>query len=287
MERVSFYFDESGEKGFVKDGFSNSDVGLVAGVAMPQRCVAEFEYEVVKILSKLKTSEVEKIHATELFNKEENRRVRGELLEYMAEKQEWTLVYEAVYPLGLYLNEVLVEEISIKHKPQDSKIKISNNKDKKRIYNSLIEGLVIKLDEMCRIENSDSLVMISDHIDSSIHKEALKVLGYLKENEHRNTVTGFDAEDKKIVSKSILTNVEGVDLSVRNVKTIEVDSSVSPMTIVADIVANTLYRHIKDKISQEGCLRLHGEEVLSGYILKDKIAFISDGYVMDDLYAPS
>lgn len=286
MDNVYYYFDESGEKGFVKDGFSKNDFGLLAGIAMPQRCIADFESNFAKILSKLEISDVKKVHATELFDKEVNRKVRDELLEYMAGKQEWLLIYEAVYPLGLYNDEASKEEIRLKHRPESPRVKLSNNKTKTRIYNSLLEGLIIKLDEMCKIEGSTNLVMISDHIDSSIHKEALEVLGYLQEDEHRRTVTGFDTEDRKVVSKDIFTKVDGADLSVQHVATVTVDSSESPMTIAADIVANTLYRHMREKISQEDCLRLHGEEILSGYILKDKAAFVGNGYVMDDLYAP-
>jgi len=58
--------------------------------------------------------------------------------------------------------------------------------------------------------------MVSDHIDSGIHKEALGTLGYLKEKEHCKTVTGFDTHTKKIVSGDILSKVKGIDLTVLN-----------------------------------------------------------------------
>lgn len=286
MTSVHYYFDESGEKGFIKEGFSNNNIGLVAGIALPSKSVPKFEGAISKILSKLNTSSSNKIHSTELFANEENRKVRDELLKYLSNSEGWLLIYEAVYPLGLYQNEKEITDIIVQNKPKTPRVKIAQNPQKNRIYNSLLEGVIIKLDEMCTTEESTNLVMVSDHIDSGIHKEALEVLGYLKEKEHKKTITGFDTVANKIVSKDVLSKVEGIDVSVKYVKTIEVDSSESPMTITADIIANTLFRHINKKITCHADLRLHSRKAIEGYLLESKIAFADDNYVMDSLYAP-
>jgi hypothetical protein len=248
MEDVHYYFDESGEKGFVREGFAVEDIGLIAGIALPSRCAPEFKVSVSKILSNLNTRDVKKIHSTELFSDEENVKVRNDLLEYLSKKDEWLLVYEAVYPLGIYQSKKRELEIINKHKPINPRVKISKNQQKTRIYNYLLEGVIIKLDEICKIENSQNLVMVSDHIDQRLHKEAKETLDYLKNKEHRKTVTGFDTVTKKVVSGEILSKVEGLDISVKHIDTIVIDSTESSMTITADIVANTLYRHIKSAI---------------------------------------
>lgn len=49
MEPVRYYFDESGEKGFIDSNFSASDIGLIAGVALPARVIGVFEPEVATI----------------------------------------------------------------------------------------------------------------------------------------------------------------------------------------------------------------------------------------------
>ncbi len=91
----------------------------------------------------------------------------------------------------------------------------------------------------------------------------------------------------KVVSGDILSKVEGLDISVKHIDTIIIDSTESPMTITADIVANTLYRHIKSAVeATDDILRLHSEKALKGYILKNKAAFLGDDYIMDNLYAP-
>ncbi len=287
MEDVHYYFDESGEKGFVREGFAVEDIGLIAGIALPSRCVPEFEASVSKILSNLNTSDLKKIHSTELFSDEGNIKVRDELLEYLSEKDEWLLVYEAVYPLGIYQSKEMESEIFNKYKPVNSRVKISKNPQKSRIYHYLLEGVIIKLDEMCKTENSQNLVMVSDHIDQRLHKEAIEALGYLKKKEHRKRVTGFDTVTNKVVSGDILSKVEGLDISVKHIDTIIIDSTGSYMTITADIIANTLYRHIKSAIeTTDEILRLHSEKALEGYVLKNKTAFLGDDYIMDNLYAP-
>ena len=227
-----------------------------------------------------------KIHSTELFENKDNRGVRDELLEYLSNTEGWLLIYEAVYPFGLYQYETKSAGIFNKHKPSNPRVKISNNPQKTRIYNSLLEGVITKLDKMCNTEGSTNLVMVSDHVDLGIHKEALELLGYLKEKEHRKTVTGFDTLTKEIVSKDILSKAEGMDLSIKYVKTIEVNRSETPMTITADIIANTLYRHINRKIVCNDNLRLHSKKAIEGFVLKSKVAFVDDNYIMDNLYAP-
>jgi hypothetical protein len=285
METIYYYFDESGEKGFVREGFNKTDLGLIAGIALSSKDIPEFETSVSAILSRLNTSDIGKVHSTELFNDEENRQVRDELLEFLSTTDKWLLVYEAIYPLGVYQNKISIDIISNKYKPNNPKVKVSKNPQKMRIYNILLEGIIIQLNKICKIENSSNLVMVSDHIDTGIHKEALKLLGYLKEKEHKNTATGFNTVTNKIVSKNIFTKIKGIDISTKRINTIKVDSTVSSMSLVADIIANTLYYHIKSKIETTETLRLNSPKSIEGYVLNNRVAFLSDNDVTDDLYA--
>ena len=128
--------------------------------------------------------------------------------------------------------------------------------------------------------------MVSDQIDESIKKEALGVLAELSNNESRETVTGYDTIDESVVSKDIVISVEGIDMAVQNIETIEVCSVDSPLNIVADILANSLYRYLKHRIAEEGCLRLHSPDTFSSFPLKAKMAYLDPNYIADDIYAP-
>ena len=60
MVSVHYYFDESGKKGFIKEGFNKTDIGLVAGIALPSINVSKFGMPISGILSKLNTSNAKK-----------------------------------------------------------------------------------------------------------------------------------------------------------------------------------------------------------------------------------
>lgn len=287
MEPVRYYFDESGEKGFLDSNFSASDIGLIAGIALPARVVRAFESEADTILSSLDLSGVDKEHATELFKDGKNLGVKSELLDFLRNRDEWRLVYEAIYPLGLFKAKESTRNLFAKHKPANPRVKISKNDKRLRVYTALLEGVIVKLDEVCRIEESSDLLMISDHLDEGIHKEALQTLGYLKQEVHTQNVSGFDTETKQVVHGKIESRVEGFDAAVRHISGIKTELAPSTLTIVADVVSNSLYRHLRSVVEASPDIRLHCEAAISDFHLANRIAFVDDHYIVDTLYSPS
>lgn len=287
MEPVCYYFDESGEKGFLDSNFSASDIGLIAGIALPARVVGAFESEANAILSRLDTSGVDKDHATELFKDGKNLDVKNELLNFLRNRDEWLLIYEAIYPLGLFKAEESTRNVFAKHKPANPRVKISKNEKRLRIYTALLEGIIVKLDEVCRIEGSSELSMISDRLDEGIHKEAIQTLDYLKQEVHTQTASGFDTETKKVVHGKIESRVEGFDVTVRHIAGIKTELTPSCLTIVADVISNTLFRHLRSVVEANPDIRLHSKAAISGFHLANRIAFVDDNYIVDTLYSPS
>lgn len=283
MESVHYYFDESGEKGFLDPNFSASDIGLIAGIALPARLVSTFDSEISQILSRLDTREIVKAHAVELFRDGKNLGIKDELLNFLKNRGEWLLIYEAIYPLGLYKNEKTTQELISKYKPNNPKIKTSKNENKLRIYTALLSGIIIKLDELCLIEGSHDVRMISDQIDVGILREALITLDYLKQDVHVQKMSGFDPCTGQIVRGSVKSKVTGFDTKVKHVSDLKIENSISNLSIAADIVSNTLYRHLKSEIGKRSFLRLHSRKAVDQFILKDRIAFVGDDYIMDTL----
>lgn len=282
MEKVSFYFDEAGEKGFLAGKFLPRAFGLVAGIALPTRNVTNMNQDLQDIFKELDCSGVEKIRASEIFKKGANKKVYKQFISYMASQQEWLLVYEAIYPSG-YLN--FNRKNSQQDQPENQRYTRGNNPKKERLYNHLLEGVMIKLDEICKIENSSDLTMISDHIDKGLIKEAFAKLNYLKQEEHISTLSAFDSVEKQIVFKTITSKVEGFNLAIKNIRSIQIEETPSFLTLAADILTNALYRHLTNKISKHGSVRLHSHNAVDGFELKSKIAFTDDNYIMDSLYS--
>lgn len=287
MESVHYYFDESGEKGLLDGNFSPSDIGLIAGIALPARLVPIFNGEISIILKKLDLSDVKKLHASELFKDGKNAPIRHELLNFLASKNEWLLVYEAVFPLGLYNSEVSTQQLLQRPNPTNQSVRVSRNQHIKRIYIAMLEGIIIKLDEVCRNEHSHDLLMVSDQIDNGILKEALETLNHLKQDTHVHKSSGYDTATGQIVHGSIESSIKGFDAKVKYVSDIKIDSTQSSLTVAADIVTNSLYRHLMQVVKKTPSLRLHSNAAVADFILKDKTAFTDDCYIMDTLYLPN
>jgi len=59
------------------------------------------------------------------------------------------------------------------------------------------------------------------------------------------------------------------------------------MTIAADIVTNTLYRHLNNKILNNHSPRLHSKAAIDGFIFEAQTGFVGDDYIVDSLYSPN
>jgi hypothetical protein len=286
VSKLHYYFDESGEKGFLREGFAMSDLGLIAGIALPERVVPQFERGIGGILGKCTNmNEISKVHAVELFKEGANQDVKEEVLSFLCAAEEWLLIYEAVYPLGLYRYEQALLDSIAERAPRGPGVKVSGNKAKIRVYTVLLEGVIIKLDEVCAKEQSPELLMISDRLDARIHKEALSALGYLKEAIHVKKKSGFDAVTREVVHGNVTSEIAGLDIAVKYVKEIVTEDAVSVMTVAADIVANTLYRHLIRAVEASPGVPLHSDSVMAGFPLKGKAQFVGD-YVVDRMYSP-
>ncbi|EPJ56368.1 MAG: hypothetical protein OFPI_00350 [Osedax symbiont Rs2] len=284
MENVHFYFDEAGEKGFLEGVFSNEAFGLIAGIALPARNVAKMNEDLREVFSNLNCDGVEKIHATEIFRNGANQETKEALFEYLSRKDEWLLVYEAMYPQG-YMN--LKKSQPVPQSMEDPKYKRTKRKNKKRLYNEILRCAIVKLDEICKLEDSTNLQMITDTMDNKLLKEAIAELEYLKQDEHKLVSSAFDTEQNKVVYRTITSKIENPEIPVKNINTIVIEETPSFITLAADIVTNSLYRHLTFKILNNGYIRLHSNEATDGFRIESKIAFRDDRYIMDSLYNPT
>lgn len=287
MSDTHYYFDESGEKGFVSDSHADSDIGLVAGLALPDSQLSVFASKAENLMSKLNEASDEKLHATDIFRDGRNSEIKQEAFSFLAEADNWLLVYEAVYPKGLHMRRVSTDQILSPPDSLRSPIKHSKNPSRERIYTHLVEAVIVKLDEIARMEESNSVVMQTDRIDSGLLKELHATLSDLQSSESTIQVTGYDPEAKKLVQGAITTSVIGFDIAVKHIKEIKTERSESPLTFLADLITNALYRHLKAVIKEKGPIALHSDAAVSDFSLYGKVAFVGENYVPDLLYTPT
>jgi hypothetical protein len=285
-EKVNYYFDESGEKGFVRKDSDPTAFGLIAGIALPSRNVPEIQSKLNDLFSEIEGQSFEKLHATEIFADGENAEIRDQLFDLILKEKELLIICEAVYPKGVANDNEALQKIIESHEPQNQRIKVSKRSQKNRLYNILLEGILVKLDEICRIENSSDLFMITDLIDKAIWKEANAVLEYLCASEHIKVVTCFDPEVNKVLKGKIKTKVEGIDISVKHIKSIKIEESPSSVTLASDIVCNSIHHHLRRQIEVGEYPRLNAKSTFNGFFLAEKIALLDDNYLIDSLYSP-
>jgi hypothetical protein len=286
LEPAAFYFDESGEKGFVADNYDPHEFGLVAGIALPAAEVAGITAQLDPILSKVQLADGDKLHATDIFKGGANTKVRDEIYTFLLKHPGWVIIYEAVYAAGLFNRQSHNEELASTVRPLNPAVKLSGNNLRSRIYTELMEGIFIKLDEWCVNQGNSHIRLVTDRIDQGIAAELAALKAYLEEREHTHTVTGFDTRTKTVVSGTVTSCISNFDNRVKYLKRIEVETAPSTMTVVADLIANSLQYQLRMKIAANSDLRLHSHAALEGYPLADRVAFIDDGYLMDTLYAP-
>jgi len=283
QEKVHYYFDESGEKGFVSPDCDPDRFGLIAGIAMPSRNMPKIQSKLNALFSKIDRQNFEKMHATEIFANGKNAETRNQIFDLIVKEEELQIICEAAYLKGVANDSEVIQKIIEFHKPQNQKVKVPKRNQKNRLYNILLEGIIVKLDEMCRIKNSTDLIMITDRIDKGIWKEAKAILEYLSASEHIQIVTGFDPESDEVLKGAIKTEVEGIDISVKHIKSIEIEENPSSLTLASDIVCNSIYHFLRSQIEAGKYPRLNAKTTFQGFALADNIAFLDDNYIMDSL----
>jgi hypothetical protein len=283
-EQAYFFFDEADEIGFLNSEFTPCQIGLIAGFAFPVRNYSKIENDLKNIFTVLDLSGVSKRHATEVFANPKNHPIREKFFNYILSQPEFLIAYEAVYPQGVFKFHENMPKPKPKSKPS---IKLSGNEKKERLYNTLLEGLLIKLDEICRLEDATDLMMISDHIDKVLKSEANKLLNYHKHTSHVDTITGCDTQNKHVVRGQVTTRVVTFDNVIKHILSIKFEEgNPSDMTFAADTICNSLRHYLLSKISKDNLPRLHSNIVVKDFKLVDKIVFLDDNYFPDTQYRP-
>lgn len=271
MPSVTFVLDESGAKGYSDNREKcKGELGVAAGVLVPTGCLPWVTSEIDKITEKYKM--YGKLHITDLSTTQQGS-LRDEIFAYLASMNaRW--VYEAMYVEGFYSYEQFVSSIQDKAKEsRRSSIKLSGNEKKYLLHSQLLLGAFGKAVAFCLdyVGNEVHLNVLTDQLDAPIVKafneNAKHLLEFGEKREHK--VTGFDTVTQKVVTGSISTEItKGLDsLGDFSGVTFEISVSDSPLTIIADIIANSVNHHLSSlQVKSTGC-HLNSLEAIAGHPL--------------------
>ena len=271
MATVIFAVDESGAKGY-SDNHEQvpGEFGVVAGVLVPEERRLSVETETSKLLAKYETNG--KLHITDLSASDQEA-LRSDVFRYLlAVNARWT--YEAMYVEGLRAHAELVASITNKAKlSRRSKVKISANERKDLLHTLLLGGAFGKAVAFCcdYVGYKTHLDVITDQLDPSILKAMKADADRLLNAEEKQTrrVTGYDPEKKEVVEGFITSEIcEGLDaIGDFSEITYEVAVSDSPLTVVADVIANSVHHHLLNRQNENLGSRLNTIEAISGHMI--------------------
>lgn len=287
MEMYDTYFimDESGDRGFLDNEPSLDSFGLIAGFAFPARNKPQFEKELKTLFNNLEIDKMAKVRAAFVFVGDRNIEIKKEYIKFFLDS-ELQIVYQAMFLRGAYIMRQLAKKMKehAKQSRRNNHIKILSKKKKQDVYLEILAGLLTTLDGIYEIKESSNSAILTDQVDKKILHDARNLLNHLKRDEH--------CYKKKAVNTQKGRPIEGLSVSkfnypvtIKNINMIDV-SDTPELTFAGDFLANSIYRHLKEKIHQGTEYGLNSQKIMQDFPLAPKIAFLNDNNIIDKLFSP-
>ena len=267
MDKVILVVDESGAKGYSKQKEKYpGEIGVMAGFVYPEDDIKRLEFCAHNLLSPYFENTDSKVHITDLT--ESKQKSMRDTIYKLFQCSQVTWFYKAIYTEGFHQAE--------------------NNKDrcvmtkKNMLHSKLFFGMfsqALALVKSLGITNIDILVL-TDTIDNKIinyfKNEAQEIVDvYLNKPTERFT-TKWKPEDKTVekFKYTVQSNSE-VGKGVESIKYgIKCEDSI--LTLLADVLANSVHHHLKKKIKCTNCVtKLNNREAISTHPLSN-LAYVAE-----------
>lgn len=282
-----YYFDETADQGYVDKTSTLNEYGIIAGFVFPERKKEEFEKRFDSVLFSLKQKDFNKLHCTEIFKDNKNEKVREELYQIFSELNEYAIIYEGAYSVGVKQNEeILKEAVNKAAAKRPDNIKVVKSKSRTRLYNTLLIRVIVKLEECAIKERETEVYMLSDNIDPTIQKEAKSLLSSLQSNKSSFPVNSFNTETKVKTEVWYDLEIKSEKAYISRVRSLSFEKTVTPLSFAADFLCFELLRHFRRKMKIHKPINFHSKEILEGFCLKHKVAFLGNNYYSDLAYKP-
>lgn len=289
MPKISLIIDESGAKGYWTNQEKNiGDFGVMAGFIVMDEQFEVTQIELEKIRSQYAASG--KVHITDL-PEDRRHKLRDDLFEYI-ESRQLACVYNAVYVEGYHQAYSKQRELSnIAKESSDSKIRVSEPKEKPSLHTELFLGVFVKGVAFCIDKypgDKCEIAVITDKVDEPIRKDFLSAANQLLKvyEEETTEVRGYDIENKNIVTGKITTSASSTDGTVDDFSNMSFTISIedSGLTLCADVICNSLNYHIGSRIGQlkNGCSNLNDANAIDGYRIASNFFGLNENYAFHD-----
>lgn len=143
-----------------------------------------------------------------------------------------------------------------------------------------MQGIVLKADAYAQDHGIDQIDLLFDELDEVLREGYEKALGDTQTLEHQeHKVKGWNLKDKAPVSGSITTEVHApYPLDVTHIGCLKVAGKSDPLVLLADIVTNALYRHLR---SVDSSHPLNAPASIDGWCLASRVWGVRDDAIED------
>jgi hypothetical protein len=260
MKKMILVLDESGAKGYAKTREkSEGEIGVMAGYAYLESDILNFQDDLDEIVGRYNSSSEKKLHITDL-DIERQAALRKDIFEFIRRRKlRW--FYQAIYAEGFHQSEFSEERGG----ERDGKASLHVTLFEKM----LIMGLIIA-SASCRKLN---LEIKTDHVDEFIVKKFKQVTDNVLNiflARPKTYFTKVKDEISNIFKKQYFQTIaKSPDLPHFNHVEYTIHCEYSSLTIMADILANSVYYHLNKSKSEKPGIFLNNKEVLKNHPLVD------------------
>lgn len=268
MDKLYFICDESGAKGFAdnKEKFAG-EYGVFAGYFLTDKNYHNLKNQFKSIYDQYVTVE-QKLHITDLTpeNQENLRKAVFKCLQ----NENIPCVYEAISVKGYNRKFVTLTEIKTKQIEELSdKLSFSKNDNKGRLHSELFQALFGKAIAFYNdtIGNQIYIQIITDNVDNKLKKEfEVKAKELINPFEKPIVINAFDKIKKQPLSKTLIFSSEQLNDNISKTN-FNIDVVDNELTLVADILANTVSYFLKKAVAKNPNVVLNSKEAIQDHPL--------------------
>jgi hypothetical protein len=255
--KVYLICDESGAKGYSdKKEQYLGETGVFAGFLVTEDKIDYVRDELKKIAEKYFNDE--KYHLSSLSD-DKKESLRNEIYDFF-QKENLTCVYEAIHVEGFYEEHKRVDDIKKDaKKKRQSNIRFPNNPKLTSLHAELFQGLFLKSLAYCidTFGNDYDLIILSDRVDKPILKRfkesAVEVTDFTPTEK---MIKGYDIVKEEHVEWNMKISSEipkslGMEDFESAIYKIEIDEENSGLTLVSDILSNSINYIFKSREDNE------------------------------------
>lgn len=259
MDHMVLVLDESGAKGYATNTEKyDGEVGVMAGYLYTEEEILDIERMFSQFTSLFTNGIDGKLHITDL-NKADQKKLRDGIF-FAIRKSRLKWFYKAIYSKGFHQSEFMEGR--------------GGQQDKKRsLHLELFQSMLIM--SFCLAhslgKNNLKLIVKTDNIDSGLLKGFKSVAEFVRhlflqdEREIFRYVKIDDMYKKEIAYISVKSDSAPKFDSI----VIEIECDSSPLTVAADILANSVHYHLRERQKNSLGIYLNNKKTIEAHPLVD------------------